>query len=365
MTRDHQGCVLTNEMNKNRETIEQMLSQNSIYPPGSDETLLNEKSLCRHFEKEYKRYLEQPVSLDSLDISSTTGPIMGDTDNLMEQHYDESIELFQTFLDERYMAYTMAYYGERGEIDRSLEEAQSQKFKLIAERLALRGDERILNVGCGFGSMETYLLEYYPGLRITGITPSKVQVKFLKQKIADDSHPLHRGFDIIEGAIDDLDNERIGIARFDVVISIGVFEHVHNIRAFFEKAAALLKPGGKMFHHLITSDVVIPQLLKPEETMIGKYFPGGRIWPRDELRRHSEKFTLVDEWFINGNNYWHTLDDWHRRFWRRTPELYDSGMSLDEIKHWNDYFSLCKAMFRPLSGSFYGNSQYLFELKDQ
>jgi cyclopropane-fatty-acyl-phospholipid synthase len=80
------------------------------------------------------------------------------------------------------------------------------------------------------------------------------------------------------------------------------------------------------------------------------------------LARHTEYLDLAGHWFINGLNYWRTLDEWHRRFWKGIPALYGSVFDIDAIAHWNDYFSLCKAVFAPRDGEFYGNSQYLFRL---
>ena len=343
--------------------FDQKLSAAGIFGPNSNECVQFEKSLERYFEKEYKRYLKAPVTLESIGITTDSGPMMQVTDELMQEHYDERVELFNAFLDQRYHAYTMAYYGETGDAEITLEQAQYEKFRLIAQRAGIHGDEQILNIGCGFGSLETFLLQEYPDLQITGITPSTTQIDYLRSKMHNNDHPLSNGFDLLEGTIQDLSIDAIGRAKYDLVITVGVFEQLLNMRDMLELIAALLKPGGRTFHHFITSQVVIPQLLNPQQTLIRKYFPGGRIWPRDEFSRHTEHFDVTDTWFVNGNNYWRTLDDWHKRFWDSIPELYADDFNTDAIKHWNEYFSLCKAMFAPLNGSFYGNSQYLFTLK--
>lgn len=122
----------------------------------------------------------------------------------------------------------------------------------------------------------------------------------------------------------------------------------------------LLKPNGKTFHHFITSKYPIPQFLDPTKTKIGTYFPGGHVWPADEIKKHTNGLTLERYWFVNGLNYWRTLDEWHRRYWDSLEVLYGSVFDAKAITHWNDYFSLCKVVFAPLDGAFYGNSHYLF-----
>ncbi len=165
--------------------ISDLLASKNIFGPGSDELARHEDHLVRYFEREYRRLSDNPVTLQSLGISTDQGPMMEETEALMDSHYDERPEFFASFLDTRYMAYSMAYYGESPEIIRSssasLEEAQRAKFALIAKRARIEGHERILNIGCGFGSLETYLLEEFPDLEIVGITPSTVQIAYLRQ----------------------------------------------------------------------------------------------------------------------------------------------------------------------------------------
>lgn len=350
-------------MTSAKNDLQKLLADAEIYGPDSDQLILQEKSLVRYLEKEYKNYLSNPMTLASTGVSTSEGPVMDQTEDLMKTHYDENIELFMGFLDTDYRAYTMAYYGEAGDDQITLEAAQRQKFRLMAERAQITGKEKIINIGCGFGSLETFLLQEYPDIEITGITPSKVQITYLKEKMQDPSHPLSSRFTLIEDVFDETSIDKLGPSNYDLIISIGVFEQLLNMKTMLALIAKLLKPGGRTFHHFITSQAVTPQVALDEKTVIGKYFPGGRVWPHDEFSRHTEHLDLVNTWFVNGKNYWRTLDDWHHRYWQSIPDLYNNGFGIDAIKYWNDYFLLCKAMFAPLDGTFYGNSQYLFSLK--
>ena len=343
--------------------LDQILTDAGIFGPDNSHLIQQEKSLTRYLERVYTGYLENPVTLESTGVSTDQGPLVDQTEDLMKTHYDERTELFMGFLDTQYRAYTMAYYGESGDDEISLEEAQKQKFRLIAQRAQIKGGEKILNIGCGFAPLETFLLQEYPDIEITGITPSTVQIGYIKEKMQDPCHPLSNGFTLMEGVFDESMIEKSGLAQYDLVISIGLFEHVLNMRAMLALMASLLKPNGRTFHHFITSRIVTPQVQLHKKTVIGKYFPGGRVWPHDELSRHTEHLDLVNTWFVNGKNYWRTLDDWHHRYWKNIPQLYNNDFSLDAIKYWNEYFLLCKAMFAPLDGTFYGNSHYLFTLK--
>jgi cyclopropane-fatty-acyl-phospholipid synthase len=164
---------------------------------------------------------------------------------------------------------------------------------------------------------------------------------------------------LIQGDFAEVSVSELGKERFDLVLGIGLFEHIHNLGAALERIAALLRPGGRLFLHLIVSKPVVPRFLDARSTLIGSYFPGGRIWPFSALEGRAGALVTERSWFINGLNYWRTLDEWHRRFWCRMDALYGAVLSLDRVRYWNDYFSLCKACFRPADGDLFGNGHYL------
>lgn len=336
----------------------------AIPPYGSEEALRKESHVARFLEREYLSLQKNPVSLEDAGIDPTAGPMSEQTANLMETHYDQELFLFSSFLDDYYMAYTMAYYGVNEEevfhSSFSIEDAQAEKFRLICERAGIQGNERILNIGCGFGAFERYLLENYSEATIIGVTPSEVQSGYILDCCNNSDHIFHDGrFEIIKTDFDSLLNHDIPFGSFDMVVSVGLVDAIKNLRIFNERVAQYLKPGGTAFHHVIVSKSVIPQFLNSSGSLIGEYFPGGRVWPLDELPRHAGPLRFERSWFINGMNYWKTLDEWHKKFWQNMDSL-QGRLSAEELAYWSDYFILCKACFRPLSGTVFGNGHYLF-----
>ena len=184
-------------MLKRIQDIHEQLANHGVFGPGSTELERHEKALTRYFEKEYQRCLKNPQSLEALGVATNQGPIAEETEALMDRHYDERPEFFASFLDSHYRAYSMAYYGETPEAihysSATLEEAQKAKFTLIAERAQIKGDERIFNVGCGFGSLETFLLQEYPNINgcwdYTQQGPSQL---FETTKAGSDRPPMQR-----------------------------------------------------------------------------------------------------------------------------------------------------------------------------
>jgi cyclopropane-fatty-acyl-phospholipid synthase len=285
----------------------------------------------------------------------------------MAAHYDAPGALFQSFLDRDYRAYSMAYYGEDADAARAsrltLEQAQTEKFRLICERADIQDDQSILNIGCGFGSFELYLLKHYSNVRIVGITASEVQAGYIRACSQSPGHPFQQGrFQVVQARLDEFMHRTPESGVYDRVVSIAVLEQMRNIHAVHSLLARLLRPGGKTFHHFITSRFPVPQFLDANKTRIGRYFPGGVVWPRDAFVEHCDGIELqpAGQWFINGMNYWRTLNEWHRRFWAARQELLGNCLDAARFKHWNEYFYLCKAMFSPHDGRFYGNSHYLF-----
>jgi cyclopropane-fatty-acyl-phospholipid synthase len=344
------------------------LAKHSIHRYGSIESLQFEKHMERYFAREYDRWHGNTELPEKYGVSSFEGNIVNQgTHKESIEHYDKEFKIYQSFLDKKYMVYTMAYYGATEYLPQvnnelTLDQAQIDKYNLIIQRAGIKNGDKILELGCGFGGFTTYLQEKFPNVHITAINPSRVQTEYLNENLAqrNAAFDIDR-FELIPKFFDDITQHDIADNSFDIVISIGVLEAVSNLDKLFEFIARILKPGGKTFHHFIVSRDTIPQFLKAEDTLMADYFPGGHIWPYAEPMRHDKHLKPVSSWFVNGLNYWKTLDEWHKRFWNSIDELYPEYLTLEEVEDWNKYFTLCKTMFIPNQGRSYGNGHYLFE----
>lgn len=334
-----------------------------IHHYGSDELLKFENQMERYFKREYDRWHGNKELPEKYGVSSFEGDIAKQKTYIESiEHYNKNFKIYQAFLDKKYMVYTMAYYGAtdgQPKVDNelSLEQAQINKYNLIIQRANIEDGQSILELGCGFGGFTKYLLEKFPNISVTGINPSTTQTAYLHQVLS-----LHNNrFTLIQKYFDELTSDDLADNNFDRVLSIGVLEAVTNLDKLFKLISRVLKPGGKTFHHFIVSMDTIPQFLNAENTLMADYFPGGHIWPYAEPMRHNNHLTPVNSWFVNGLNYWKTLDDWHKRFWNAIDELYPEYLSVEEVNEWNKYFSLCKTMFIPNKGMSYGNGHYVYE----
>jgi cyclopropane-fatty-acyl-phospholipid synthase len=161
----------------------------------------------------------------------------------IEFHYDVSNEFYALFLDRR-MVYTCAYYRRP---DGDLDQAQEDKLDLVCRKLRLEPGDRLLDIGCGWGSLVLWAAERY-GVEAHGVTLSPRQAEWAQASIR------RAGLEA-RVRVDHLDYRDLpGGLRFDKVAAVGVIEHVgiENYPAYFARVHELLRPGGLFLNHGIT-----------------------------------------------------------------------------------------------------------------
>jgi cyclopropane-fatty-acyl-phospholipid synthase len=249
-------------------------------------------------------------------------------------HYDISNELYSLFLDEG-LNYSCAYF--RAPED-TLETAQKNKLRHIAAKLDLKPGQRVLDIGCGWGSMAIYLAEA-SGVEVTGITLSVEQLELARKRAAE------RG---LEGRVKfELMDYRSMTGQFDRIVSVGMFEHVgvRHYEEYFAKIAELLTPDGVALVHSIG------RRGGPSSTgpWIEKYiFPGGYSPALSEMTAAVEASKLwvtdIETWRLH---YAETLKEWERRFQTNRARV---AALLDErfCRMWEFYLVTSEYSFRHL-----------------
>jgi len=217
-------------------------------------------------------------------------------------HYDVSNDFFALFLDES-MTYSCAIWSRGAE---TLEEAQETKRELVCTKLALKEGERVLDVGCGWGSWVVHAAERY-GVHATGITLSEPQAEGARRR-AQEAGVADR----VDIRV--MDYRELAGERYDAIASIGMVEHVgeSNIDEYAATLARLLEPGGRLLNHGIAR-------LRHGEPEAGAFtqrfvFPDGEPLQLSRVQtalersgfetRHVEGFRM---------DYAQTLREWLRR----------------------------------------------------
>lgn len=191
--------------------------------------------------------------------------------DFIQFHYDVSNEFYQLWLDPE-MQYSCSYFTDW---NNSLEQAQLDKLEMICRKLQLRPDEKMLDIGCGWGGLICYAARNY-GVQAHGVTLSQAQHDFALAKIK------RLG---LEGRVTvELKDYAELTGKYDKVSSVGMFEHIGiaNFPTYFNKVNSLLRDRGIFLNHGITrrakADKKNFKKITPEKRLILKYiFPGSEL----------------------------------------------------------------------------------------
>ncbi len=243
-----------------------------------------------------------------------------------KRHYDLGNDLFERMLDPR-MVYSCGYWAEAS----TLAEAQEAKLDLICRKLELAPGMRLLDIGCGWGSLLEFAAEHY-GTEGVGVTVSEQQASLARERC--------RGLPVrIE-----LKDYRELTEQFERVASVGMVEHVgsRNYPTYMNVAHRCLKPGGLFLLHTIGSN----RSVQSTDPWIEKYiFPNSMLPSLAQLARAAEPYFLAEDLHSFGPYYDHTLMAWDRNFRARWPEIADHyGERF--YRMWRFFLNACAASFR-------------------
>jgi len=247
-------------------------------------------------------------------------------------HYDVGNDLYKKMLDKR-ATYTCGYWDSYGNIAKAdnLDMAQENKLEMICQKLGLKAGDKILDVGCGWGSFMRYAAEKY-GVSCVGISVSNEQVKYGNET---------RGNLPLEFRLQDYHDID---ERFDHVVSIGMFEHVgyKNYKTYMKIARRNLKDDGLFLLHTIGCNVSA----KMTDPWIQKYiFPNSMIPSAVQISKAVEKLFVIEDWHNFGIQYDYTLMAWYNNFKAVWPQLKDKyGERF--YKMWEFYLLSSAATFR-------------------
>jgi cyclopropane-fatty-acyl-phospholipid synthase len=252
-------------------------------------------------------------------------------------HYDLGNAFYARWLD-RTMTYSSARFDRPGQ---PLDEAQTAKYRSLAEGMGLRSGQTVLEIGCGWGGFAEFAAREV-GAKVTGITISEEQFKFAKERMFREG--LSERADIRFVDYRDVDGQ------FDRIASIEMFEAVGERYwpAYFGKIANALAPGGRAGLQIITIRDEDFENYRNRADFIQKYiFPGGMLPSEEQLKAVTAKAGLAWTGLVRfGQDYADTLAEWHRRFDLAWNEIRPLGFDERFRKLWKFYLSYCEAGFR-------------------
>jgi len=244
-----------------------------------------------------------------------------------QKHYELSLSLFMSFLDP-YNQYTCAYFQDTDDLN----QAQQNKLDLICRKLMLSPQDKVLDIGCGWGGFARFAAERY-GCHVTGITISDRQLEYARQ--------FCQGLPVSIVKSDYRDFTRTG---FDKVLVCGMIEHVgyKNYRRLMQVVCDCLVDDGLFLLHTIarhTSGTA-------GDPWFAKYiFPNSMVPSAQQLTAAAERLFVLNDWHSMGAHYDPTLMAWHRNFtanWDSISHEYDDRF----FRMWSYYLLICAGLFR-------------------
>ncbi len=286
-------------------------------------------------------------------------PLAVATDAANAQHYEVPASFYGRALGPR-LKYSCCLYENP---QATLAEAEEAMLKLTCQRAELENHQRILELGCGWGSLSLWMAEQYPRSEITAVSNSNSQREYIEQQCKQRRLTNLQVItaDMREFAIDE---------QFDRIVSVEMFEHMQNYQLLLQRISRWLAPEGKLLVHIFCRRH-LPYLFETEgaDNWMGRHFFTGGMMPSEDLLLHfSEDLAVTRQWTIDGAHYARTCDDWLRQLDGQREEvlsLFAAEMGRAEaqlaVQRWRMFFMACAELFRYANGKEWFVAHYLLE----
>ena len=255
----------------------------------------------------------------------------------ISHHYDLGNDLYKLFLDPS-MTYSSAYFKS---VEKSLEEAQMQKYEQLCQKMHLKRSDHVLEIGTGWGGFAIYAAKNYD-CRVTTVTISRQQYDYAIQKIAEEGLAPKikvelKDYRKIEGV-------------FDKIVSIEMLEAVGHefYKAYFSKCHQLLKKDGLLALQMILSPDNRYESFRMNVDWIQKHiFPGSLLPSMAVIMKNINQTGNLNLYHFEDMtlDYAKTLSMWRENFNRNQDRVRGLGFDASFIRKWNYYLSYCQAAF--------------------
>ncbi len=283
-------------------------------------------------------------------------PIAVHTEAANAQHYEVPADFFGLVLGPRRKYSCCLYAGDGG----TLADAEERALAETAAHARLAQGQRILELGCGWGSLSLFMAETFPQSSILAVSNSGSQRAYIEGEAA------ARGLGNLRVVTADVNGfHPDGV--FDRVVSVEMFEHVSNWEALLSKVRSWLKPDGFLFMHVFSHARVPYAFDHTDQTdWIAQHFFTGGIMPSHGLIREFDGlFEVVDDWRWSGLHYARTANDWLANMDRNEKavaqvlrQVYGDDAKLWR-RRWRLFFLATAGLFGHRGGEEWGVSHHL------
>ncbi len=286
-------------------------------------------------------------------------PIAIETAAANEQHYELPTRFFELCLGKR-LKYSSCFYATGNE---GLDAAEEAMLALYCERAELADGQRILELGCGWGSLTLWMAQRYPNARITGVSNSRTQREHILAQAA------QRGLANVEIITCDVNRLELPAGTFHRAVSIEMFEHMRNYQHLLGNVAGWLVPGGKLFVHIFCHrSLMYPFETQGDDNWMGRYFFTGGLMPSADTLLHFQRDLSIEQrWLVPGTHYERTANHWLENQDRNRDEVmsvltaaYGAAEAARWNQRWRMFWMACAELFGYADGNEWLVAHYRF-----
>jgi cyclopropane-fatty-acyl-phospholipid synthase len=251
-------------------------------------------------------------STEQLAKQLAVSPLAVATNSANTQHYEVPAKFFEHVLGPR-LKYSSCLFSTPSV---SLADAENAMLWLSCERAEIEDGMRILELGCGWGSLTLWMAERFPDCEITAVSNSASQRDFILGRAKS------LGVENIRVMTANMRDFEIA-ETFERVVSVEMLEHMRNYELLFQRISNWLTPTGKAFVHVFCH-CQTPYLFESDgaSNWMGRHFFTGGTMPSEALFSHfNDNLAIEQQWKVDGLHYWRTCEAWLKNLDRNRAEI--------------------------------------------